>query len=111
MGQAEELLLARLNSAQLRYNDLGDMLARPELATYHLRLQEIAQERASLENIVKLLHRYNKVLEQKHDAQTLLHDEEDEEIRSLAREDLDELDTLRPRARADSDSHGGRTSS
>lgn len=95
MGQAEELLLARLNSAQLRYNDLGDMLARPELATDHLRLQEIAQERASLENIVKLLHRYNKMLEQRHDAQTLLHDEEDEEIRSLAREDLDELDTLK----------------
>lgn len=95
MGQPEELLLARLNSAQDRYNELGDMLAQPELATDHLRLQEIAQERASLETLVKLSNQYNRVLKQRTDAQTLLHDEDDEEIRSLAREDLDQLDVLK----------------
>ena len=95
MGQPEELLLARLNSAQDRYNELGDMLAQPELATDHLRLQEIAQERASLEPLVKLSNQYNRVLKQRTDAQTLLHDEDDEEIRSLAREDLDQLDVLK----------------
>jgi protein subunit release factor A len=49
-------MLDRLQSLADRYEELTAEMGRPEVASDHERLQELAKERASLEEIVPFLN-------------------------------------------------------
>ena len=49
-------MLDRLQSLADRYEELTAQMGRPEVASDHERLQELAKERASLEEIVPFLN-------------------------------------------------------
>ena len=80
----------KLANVEARYNDLAEQMARPDVATDHLRLQQIARERSELEDLVTAFRAYKEVQRQIDDAQALLDDTPDPELRALAQEELEQ---------------------
>ena len=91
MAQTEQLFMGRLAAAEKRYHELGDQMAQPEEAADYVRVNALARERAALEDLVGFARRYRSILEQRVDSQAMLR-EEDDELRVLAREDLERLE-------------------
>ncbi|HLY67951.1 MAG TPA: peptide chain release factor 1 [Chloroflexota bacterium] len=80
----------KLDAIEARYDELNELMARagPEdLARY-------GRELASLEEVVGLARQYKAATRELSDTESMLHSEQDEELRELAR---DELETLRQR--------------
>ena len=84
-------MLNRLQAIADRYEELNAEMARPELSADYERLQTLAKERASLEEIVSLYHRYRKTDKGIADARALLEEARDPEMEALAREEMDRL--------------------
>lgn len=80
-------MLDRLAAIESRYRELEEQMARPDLAGDYTRLQETARERASLEVLVNLYRSYREVLENIAGTKSILLEDNDEELRSLAREE------------------------
>lgn len=90
-------MFAKLERVEARYDELTDLMARPEVATDHVRLQQLAREQRDLEEVVAAYRAYRQVQHQIDDARALLDDGADAELRALA---LEELEELRPRLSA-----------
>lgn len=83
-------MLERLAELEARYADLERQLGDPEVLADHRRVQELAQERSDLEEVVLLYRRYRDAATQLDEARALMR-EGDEEMRELAREEADAL--------------------
>ena len=81
----------RLDTLRHRFEEIEETLALPEVATDHARVQALARERASIEQLVGIYNEYRNVTQQAVDAQTLLHESSDEDIKTLAHEELEML--------------------
>jgi len=81
----------KLAAVETRYNELNEQMAQPDVATDHLRLQQIAREQRELEEVVTTFRAYREVERQINDAQALLDDGADPELRELAQDELEQL--------------------
>ncbi|HEY3231194.1 MAG TPA: peptide chain release factor 1 [Roseiflexaceae bacterium] len=81
----------KLAAVETRYNELNEQMAQPDVATDHLRMQQIAREQRELEEVVTAFRAYREVERQIDDAQTLLDDGADPELRELAQDELEQL--------------------
>jgi len=81
----------KLAAVETRYNELNEQMAQPDVATDHLRLQQIAREQRELEEVVTAFRAYREVERQIEDAQALLDDGADPELRELAQDELEQL--------------------
>src|SRR5262245_18968975 len=81
----------RLASIDARYNQLNEQMARPDVATDHVRLQQIAREMRELEDVVLAFRAYKEVQRQIDDAQMLLDESAEPELRDMAQEEIDQL--------------------
>jgi peptide chain release factor 1 len=81
----------KLAAVETRWEELGQQMAQPDVATDHLRLQQIAREQRELEDVVLAFRAYKEVQRQLADAQALLEGGDDPELRELALEELDQL--------------------
>ena len=88
-------MLDRLQSLSDRFAEIEGLLARPEIATDPARLQELAKERASLEDVVGLYERYESVARQLEDARAILEAGDDDDLRALAHEEVASLESQR----------------
>ncbi|MDE2860985.1 MAG: peptide chain release factor 1 [Chloroflexota bacterium] len=88
-------MLERLQSLSERFAEIEGLLARPEVATDPIRLQELARERASLEDVVGLYEQFVSVNRQLEDALVILDEGDDEDLRALAQEELSSLERRR----------------
>jgi peptide chain release factor 1 len=84
-------VLNRLDTIEKRYEELGQLIAQPEIATDPTRLQPLAQEYASIENIVNKYRKYQKVSQSIQETQAMLDDGLDIEMVHLVREELENL--------------------
>jgi peptide chain release factor 1 len=90
-------MFEQLDKIEKRYREIDNKMARSEVATDLDQLQELAQERASLEDIVKLYRQYRKTAKELEDVKSMpVGDDEDmaamisQETETLERR-LDEL--------------------
>ena len=83
-------MLERLADIEARYIELEQQLTDPEVIADHRRVQELAQERSDIETVVHLYRQYRDSSKQLEDAKVLLR-EGDDEMRDLAREEVDTL--------------------
>ena len=83
-------MLERLADIEARYIELEQQLTDPEVIADHRRVQELAQERSDIETVVQLYRQYRDASKQLDDAKVLLR-EGDDEMRDLAREEVDTL--------------------
>jgi peptide chain release factor 1 len=75
----------------MRYDELNELMAQPEVATDHVRLQQVAREQRELEDLVTAFREYKEIQRQIIDAQAMLDDNIDAELHQLAQEELEQL--------------------
>ena len=90
-GFREELITDKLDSIEARFEELGNLLAQPEVVSDIPQLQRLAKERAEIEDLVAK-HRDLKALKRSlEETQAMLQGEQDAEMQELAREELEAL--------------------
>jgi peptide chain release factor 1 len=87
----------RLHSIEERYESLTAEMARPEVAADYEKLQALARERASLEEIVSLYRQYHEAERLAAEARALLDEGDDPALTDLAREELESESARRDR--------------
>jgi peptide chain release factor 1 len=81
----------KLSSLDARYNQLNEQMAQPDVATDHTRLQQLSRELRDLEDVVAAYREYREVERQIDEAQSLLDDGGDAEMRALAQDEIEQL--------------------
>lgn len=81
-------MFEKLSSVEARYQELNEQMAQPEIATDHIRVQQIARELRDLEEVVAAFRTYQDIQRQLSSAQALLDDTTDPELRELAQEEI-----------------------
>jgi peptide chain release factor 1 len=84
-------MLDRLESIEKRYEELNQLIAQPELSADPARLQSLAQEQASLEDIVVKYRQYKSISKALQETQAMINDGLEPEIVLLAKEELNDL--------------------
>lgn len=84
-------LFDKLDAVETRYSDLIDLLSEPEIAVDYEKVQVLAKESADLEGTVTLYRELKHLLNQHEQTQTVIQEEQDADLVSLAREELDSL--------------------
>ena len=87
-----DLLISKLATAEVRFQQLEELLSRPEVAVDYEKVQMLSKERASLEDLVKLYREYLRLLKEKEDTQAILEEGAEPALTSLAREELAALE-------------------
>jgi peptide chain release factor 1 len=85
----------KLIGLDTRYNQLSEQMAQPDVATDHVRIQQIAREQRELEDVVLAYREYKDIQRQEEDARQLSEDGSDPEMRAMAQEELAELSARR----------------
>lgn len=84
----------KLESVVRRFDDLTEKMANPDLYNNKGEFKKISEERSSLEDLVQKYLEYKKNKEQLEGAKELLKNEKDEEMREMARMEVDETSDL-----------------
>ncbi len=86
-------MIQQLEKIEKRYRELDEKMARPEIATDLTQLQTLAQERATIEEIVKDYRKYKAVQKSLEETRSMQEDDLDEEMADLARQEIESLET------------------
>ena len=84
-------MLERLESIEQRYEELTNIMGQPEVALDFEKMQNLARERSSLEEVVTRYREYRATVKSIEDTQAMLQQELDEEMAALAKEELENL--------------------
>lgn len=84
-------MFEKLDTIERRYEELNSLIAQPEVSGNPARLQSLAQERASLEDIVKKYRRYKAITRSLEETQAMLNDGLDPEMTALVKEEIANL--------------------
>jgi len=79
----------KLEATERRYHELEAEMVRPEIAPDYDRLQSLAREHASLQDIVNILNEYRRLRESLDQARAILDDGSDPDLVSLARDEIE----------------------
>ncbi len=72
-----------------RYEDIESAMTDPEVAANYERVQELARERASLEELVGIARQYRQLLEEIADLEALIQEGAEPDLAQMAREELE----------------------
>ena len=86
-------MIEQLEKIARRYQEIDQQMAQPEMATDLKQLQALAQERASLENLVTIYREYKLITKSLDETRVMLEDGEDEEIVALAKQEIESLES------------------
>ncbi|UCF64793.1 MAG: PCRF domain-containing protein, partial [bacterium] len=84
----------KLKKLEQRYTQISDEMGKSEVVTDRELYFQLAKEFSDLEPLIKKGRQYEKMLAQLEDARKILEEEEDEELRELAREEVIQLENL-----------------
>ena len=84
-------MLDRLESIKKRYEELSQLMVQPEVSTDPARLQSLAQEQASLKDIVAKYRQYKATSKTIQETQAMLDDGLEPDMVLLAKEELNDL--------------------
>lgn len=90
-------MLERLDSIDRRYEELNELMSRADIVADFERLQTLAKERASIEDLVARYREYRDTLNRLEETEDLLNRELDGEMAALARDEIERLQDLRDR--------------
>jgi peptide chain release factor 1 len=90
-------IVEKLEAISARFNDLGVALTNPEVVSDNKRFSQISKEYRKLDQIVGVYKTYRTCIDSLDFAREVLETESDEELRSLAKEDLETLETQKIR--------------
>jgi peptide chain release factor 1 len=84
-------MFGKLASLEERYEELGNLIADPEVMSDLGRWQQYLKTHSDLKDIVTAYRDFKKIVKGIEEAKTLLDEEEDAEMREMAQAELDEL--------------------
>ena len=87
---AQSPLLQRLDGLDARFEEIGTLITDPNVIADQKRYVKLTKEYKSLEILLAATNRYRKLLEDIEQAKLVLDSETDEELRAMAREEIDE---------------------
>lgn len=90
-------MLDRLERIEKRYQELDEQMARPEVASDLKQLQALAQERASIEELVTRYREYKATVKSLAETKEMLGDGLDEEMAALVRQEIESLEAKQER--------------
>ncbi|MFC1990506.1 PCRF domain-containing protein, partial [Chloroflexota bacterium] len=82
----------KLEQINKRYQELEQQIAAPEVASDPKQLRKLAQERASIEDVVTKYRVYKAASETLAETRAMLHGEIDEEMVTLAKDEIESLE-------------------
>ena len=82
-------MLDKLAPVISRYHEIEETMGDPEVAANFERVQELARERASLENLVNIGSKYKVIIDEVEDLESLVRDASDPELVLMAKEELE----------------------
>jgi len=92
MARLSEAALARLEDARQRSETLAKELSDPATFSDGRRAAELGREQAELAAVVDQYQRYRTLIDQLGEAESLLRDGADEDLKQLAREEIDSIE-------------------
>lgn len=85
-------MIEKLAAVEARYNELTELMASPNVTAKPELLIKYGQEHAGLEPMVETYRRYRNVLTQLKEAREMMADGLDDEMRSMVREEIENLE-------------------
>lgn len=85
-------MLEKLTEVEKRYEDLERLLADPAVTSDYEKVVEYSKERSNLEDIVAHYRDYKRKLDQLQQARAMLYEEDDDELREMAKLEVGELE-------------------
>ena len=85
----ENPLLQRLDGLDARFEEIGTLITDPQVIADQRRYVKLSKEYKSLETLLAATSRYKKLIQDTDDAKALLASETDEELRAMAREEIE----------------------
>jgi peptide chain release factor 1 len=85
-------IVEKLEAIKARFDDLGVALTNPEIVSDNTRFSQVSKEYRKLEKIVVVYKSYRICVDSLDFAREVLETESDEELRSMAKEDLEKLE-------------------
>ncbi len=93
---AETPLLKRLEGLDARFQEIGTLITDPEVIADRSRYVKLTKEYKSLETLLKATGEYRKLVQDIEDAKALLEEESDDDLRAMAKEEIDNNSTRLP---------------
>lgn len=84
-------ILELLAASEKRYNELAELIASPEISSDYQKITQLSKERSQLEKGVLLYHQLTDIQKEIEENTFLLHENSDEDLKILIREELDYL--------------------
>ena len=88
-------MLDRLSTIEDRYDELDQLLTRPEVASDYSVAQKYAREQSSLKEIVDLTRKYRSLIEQLAEVKEMMQSEADPDVISMVKEEQDSLEDVK----------------
>jgi peptide chain release factor 1 len=88
---ANIILLEKLETIKLRYEEIGQQITDPEMMADMKRYVKLNKEYRDLEPLVEVYGQYRNVLSNLDEARNILQNEKDDELRDMAREEVETL--------------------
>ncbi len=93
---AEKSLLSRLDGIEARYAEVSTLITDPDVISDMKRYVRLTKEYKELERLTDATRRYRSLLDDQEEARLILETESDPDMRSMAREQLDETSGALP---------------
>ncbi|MEE9490773.1 MAG: peptide chain release factor 1 [Dehalococcoidia bacterium] len=90
-------MLERLDSIEKRYTELNELMSEPEVASDFDKLQKLAREQASIEELVIKYREYKATVKSLEETQAMITQGLDEEMAELAKDEVERLEEQRDR--------------
>ncbi len=90
-GFREELIADRFDSVEARFEEIGRLLAQPEIVSDIPQLQRLAKERSELEGLVDTYREYKAVMRSLDETQAMLEGDQDPGMQEMAKEEIESL--------------------
>jgi peptide chain release factor 1 len=81
----------RLDSVEMRYDKLNELLSDPEIVNDANKLREYSKEQSDIQETVEAYREYKEVKEQLDEAKLMLEDKLDAEMKEMVKEEISEL--------------------
>ena len=88
---SDNLITARLEGVKLRFEEIGQMITDPAVIGDMKRYIQLNKEYRHLEPIVESYNAYKNLVSNLENARTILSEEKDEEMREMAKAEIEEL--------------------
>ena len=90
-------MLERLDSIERRYTELNELMSEPEVASDFDKMQKLAREQASIEELVTKYREYKATVKSLEETQAMITQGLDEEMAELAKDEVERLEEQRDR--------------